>query len=137
MVNKLFSLAKSKIGPVLTELGFATPLRNFLTVKKVFQDDQVMAFYHPKPFWEIHIVIVPTHKIAVLGDVNHQDSIVMGYMCEVAANLVNKLKLDQYGYRLITNGGKYQKVKYLHFHLGAGKQLQIDEDGSKNSTPIN
>ncbi|MDP1743458.1 MAG: HIT domain-containing protein, partial [Candidatus Amesbacteria bacterium] len=66
--KNLFSLAKSKLGPLLTQLGFATPLRNLLPVKKVYQDDQVMAFYHPKPFWETHIVIVPTHKITVLGE---------------------------------------------------------------------
>lgn len=129
-MKSLFLLAKSKLGPLLTELGFATPLRNLLPVKKVYQDDQVMAFYHPKPFWETHIVIVPTHKITVLGEAKDHDFIIMGHICKVAAQLIKELQLEQRGYRLVTNGGIYQKVKYLHFHLGAGKQLQIDEDGS-------
>jgi len=135
MKKKLFSVAKSWLGPLLVQLGFAPPLSKILPVKKVYEDAKVLAFYHPKPFWEIHIVIVPKMKISVLDTAREEDFAIMGHICRVASEIVRKLKLDSKGYRLVTNGGKYQKVKYLHFHLGAGKQIQIDEGSSRHSIP--
>lgn len=133
MNNKLFSIAKTSLGSILVELGFTTPLRKIIPVKKVFEDDLVFAFYHPKPFWEKHIVIVPKKKISVLDQAKESDFQVVGHICKIAAKLVKDFKFEKMGYRIITNGGKYQKVKYLHFHLGIGKQIQTDEDGFNNS----
>lgn len=124
-MSRLFSLAKSGFGGILTQLGFATPLRKILPINKVYEDKQVLAFWHPKPFWEKHIVIVPKKKISVLAEASGEDFLVMGHICAVAAKLVKDLEFDD-GYRLITNGGQYQKVKYLHFHLAAGKQIGSD-----------
>lgn len=134
-MSSLFSLAKSGLGKFIVSLGFTTPLSKILPVKKVYEDDQVLAFYHPKPFWEIHIVIVPKTGIVSLDTLKPASSALMGHICLVAARLVKELNLVNQGYRLLTNGGRYQKVKYMHFHLGAGRQLQTDEDGSNNSTP--
>lgn len=135
MDKSLFSLAKSKLGPLLVQLGFTTPIRRILPVKKIYEDDKILAFYHPKPFWEIHIVLVPITKISVLDKAKDDDFMTMGHICRVASMLIRKLNLESKGYRLVTNGGRFQKVKYLHFHLGAGKQIRIDEDGSENSLP--
>ena len=95
----------------------------------------VLAFWHPKPFWEQHIVIVPKKKVLNLDEAKDTDFELIGHVCKVAAKVINDLNLKAPGYRLLTNGGKYQKVHYLHFHLGAGKQIQVDEDGSSNSLP--
>lgn len=111
-MSSLLSLAKSRLGKFLVTLGFSTPLIKFLPVKKVYEDNQILAFYHPKPFWEIHVVIVPKRQISSLAEVGKSDQ---------------NLQLEPLGWRLITNIGKYQKVKYLHFHLGAGKQIGTDE----------
>ena len=31
--------------------------------------------------------------------------------------MVDQFQLDDIGYRLIVNGGKYQEIPQLHFHL--------------------
>ena len=36
---------------------------------------------------------------------------------ECAQDLVHELKLEQAGYRLVVNGGSYQDIPQLHFHL--------------------
>ena len=38
-------------------------------------------------------------------------------LIEIVKDLIKEYKLEDKGYRLITNGGKYQEIKYLHFHL--------------------
>lgn len=131
----LFGLAKSTLGKFLVQLGFTTPLSRILPINKVYEDDFVLAFHHPKPFWETHIVIVPKKTIGNLDETKDADLEYIAMIIKVARDLVERLDLKKMGYRLLTNGGKYQKVKYLHFHLGAGKQLQVDEDGSSDSTP--
>lgn len=131
----LFGVAKSALGKFLVQLGFTTPLSKILPVKKVYEDEFVLAFHHPKPFWETHIVIVPKKSIGNLDEAGDVDLEYISRIVKVARDLVKQYGFGKLGYRLLTNGGKYQKVKYLHFHLGAGKQLLIDEDGSGNSTP--
>ena len=123
MSKKLFELTKSKLGTILVQLGFTTPFRKVIPVKKVYEDKLTFAFYHPKPLWQVHMVIVPKKKISVLGDAENSDFKIIGHLCSVAAKLIKQLHLELEGYRLITNGGKYQKIKYLHFHLVSGKQL--------------
>jgi len=118
MSKPLFTLAKTPLGSILIQLGFTTPLRKIIPVKKVFEDEKIFAFYHPKPFWEKHVVIVPKKKISVLGQARGEDFVVMGHICEVAAKIANELKAEGVGYRLITNGGRYQKSKTSPFSFG-------------------
>ena len=42
-------------------------------------------------------------------------------------DLVLKMNLEVPGYRLIVNGGSYQEVGELHFHLVSGKALASQE----------
>lgn len=94
---------------ILIALGFSK------LVKKVYEDKQVLAFYHPKPTYKLHILIVPKHKITSLDKANETDFETITYMLKITAKIIEQLKLKNY--RLITNGGVYQKFKYLHFHL--------------------
>jgi histidine triad (HIT) family protein len=41
-------------------------------------------------------------------------------LLETVQSLVRQYGLDEKGYRLIVNGGEYQEVPHLHFHLIAG-----------------
>jgi diadenosine tetraphosphate (Ap4A) HIT family hydrolase len=36
---------------------------------------------------------------------------------QIVRDLVERFDLERRGYRLIINGGKYQEVPQLHFHL--------------------
>jgi diadenosine tetraphosphate (Ap4A) HIT family hydrolase len=38
-------------------------------------------------------------------------------LVQTVQSLVKELNLESRGYRLITNGGAYQDVPHLHFHL--------------------
>ena len=58
----LFSLAKTPIGDYIVGNTFEK-FSKVLPVDRVFENDKVIAFWHPKPFWEKHILIVPKKKI--------------------------------------------------------------------------
>lgn len=89
---------------------------------KEFEDDFVMAFRDIKPSAPTHVLVVPKKHISNLESSEVSEDI-LGKLQKVVSDLVNKLEL-QSGYKVILNGGKYQEVKHLHYHLlGGGDDL--------------
>lgn len=121
--KKLFSLAKTPIGDLIVGLAFGK-LNKLLLVKKIIETDKVIAFWHPKPSWEKHILIVPKKSIKKLTSLKEED---LQYIDEVfitVKELIEKLKWEKKGYTLLVNGGARQEVNQLHFHLTSGKQIK-------------
>jgi len=40
-------------------------LSHNISVKKVHETDRVLAYYHTKPFWPVHIVVIPNNMCPV------------------------------------------------------------------------
>jgi histidine triad (HIT) family protein len=100
-------------GPLVAwGVAHALPL---LPIERLAETEHVVAFRHPRPSYPTHVLIVPKEPVSSLlaldpdGPVLH-DAIV------VAQQLVQRLGLQD-GYRLIANGGAYQDVPQLHWHL--------------------
>jgi histidine triad (HIT) family protein len=81
------------------------------------ETDTWIAFYHPKPTNKFHVLLMPKHPYKSMMDIPEDQAIIMKEVIVIAQSIVREFKLEQCGYRLITNGGKYQDVPYLHFHL--------------------
>jgi len=92
-------------------MSFAIP------VKKLRQTATLLAFYHPHPAYAVHILIVPKRAIADLGDLDESDQEFLLDLVLVVQSLVDEFNLKETGYRLVSNGGKYQDIPQLHFHL--------------------
>jgi len=122
VAKKLFSLAKTPVGDLIVGLAFGK-LNKLLPVKKLQDTDRVVAFWHPKPFWEKHILIVPKRPIKKLTSIKEGDYVYINEVFKVAKQLVEKLGWEEGKYSLTVNGGKRQEVNQLHFHLSAGKEL--------------
>lgn len=94
-----------------------------VVVEKVKETDRVLAFYHTKPSYEKHIVIIPKEHVAKLIDV--KDKSLLSEIFKVAEELIREFGLDGTSYRLVTNGGANQESKHLHFHLVSGNKLSV------------
>ena len=66
--EQIFKLAKTPLGDLIVGVAFGTPLANLLPIKRIKETDKVIAFWHPKPFWERHILLVPKKQIKSLTD---------------------------------------------------------------------
>jgi histidine triad (HIT) family protein len=91
-------------------------------VKVVMENEHALAFYHTKPCYPVHIVAIPKMKIASLLDFADANSEVfqslMALLRQVASNV-----LDEHGAcRVITNLGRYQDSKHLHWHIVSGER---------------
>lgn len=94
-------------------------------VNEIKETDNVLAFYHTKPSWTTHIVIVPKKHIPTLLDL--EDKELIEEIFDVAKQIIKKYNLGKTNFKIITNGGKFQDSKHLHFHLVSGKPLFIKD----------
>jgi len=92
-----------------------------IPVRRLRETHWLMAFHHPRPSYPVHILIVPKRAIASLVELTPAEAELMVEVVLVARSLVEELGLAETGYRLIVNGGKFQEVAQLHFHLIAEK----------------
>ena len=42
-------------------------------LRVVHDDDRVLAFHHTRPFWDVHIVVIPKRHIASLTTITNED----------------------------------------------------------------
>ena|SRR3990167_10702035 len=96
-------------------------LSNKVNVDKIKETERVLAYFHTKPHWETHVVILPKEHISTLSDV--ADMSLIGEIFEMAKDIIRKMDLDKKNFRVITNGGSFQDSKHLHFHLVSGEEL--------------
>jgi histidine triad (HIT) family protein len=111
-----FSMARSHMAGPLVRLIFARA-SFLLPVSRIVQTPHVVVFWHPRPSWQRHLLLVPKASIASYTEVNASNARLLRELLQlapVAARLVEP-PLEEYG--LIMNGGALQDVRQLHFHL--------------------
>jgi len=91
-------------------------------IEKLYESDQVLAFYHTKPSYPVHIVIIPKKCILDLPSIKDEDLPIFHEIIQVARNLSQDLDESQ-GIRFITNIGKFQDTPHIHFHLISGEKI--------------
>lgn len=96
-------------------MSFAIP------VKRLRETETLLAFYHPNPSYAVHVLILPKRAWASLLEMQAGDAAFFKDLIETVQGLVRELGLEEQGYRLIVNGGAFQDVGMVHFHLVAGK----------------
>lgn len=91
-------------------------------IEKIFlyQDSDFVVFKSNAPAAEHHLLIVPKSHINSFMELGNE---ILG-MIKVAQKMVKDLNLSD-GYKMIFNGGKYQEVPHVHWHLLAGKLEEI------------
>jgi histidine triad (HIT) family protein len=83
----------------------------------VRETEALRAYYHPRPSYAVHILIVPKQAIRSLMAMESSQSQLLSEVLAMVQELVEELRLEDIGYRLIVNGGPYQEIPQLHFHL--------------------
>lgn len=94
---------------------------------KVYEDDQVIAFYDLNPMAKVHILVIPKMHIANVMEINEENSAVVAHIFEVIAKIAKNLHLEE-GFRVVSNCNAYagQSVFHLHYHILGGEQLSME-----------
>jgi histidine triad (HIT) family protein len=89
-----------------------------LTTDKVLETEELICFKDRSPSAEKHILLVPKKHIETFMELD--DTMLLDKMRDAAQQLIRSLNLAT-GYRLVINGGRYQEVPHLHWHLLGGE----------------
>ncbi len=99
-----------------------------LPADRLRETASLVAFPHPRPAYPVHILIVPKRSIPNLMAWQTADSDFLRDLIPTVQSLVTELNLEAAGYRLIANGGSYQDIPQLHFHLVSGPEETTIKD---------
>jgi len=105
---------------------FAKIIRGEIPAKKVYEDENILAFYDISKASPIHVLVIPKGEFIDFIDFTTKENPreVANFFKKVA-EIAKDLKVDESGFRLITNNGSdaHQTVKHFHVHILAGKKL--------------
>jgi histidine triad (HIT) family protein len=89
--------------------------------RKVYEDDDMLAFHDINPVAPVHFMIVPKKHVDSLAHVGPGDVPVLGKMLAKAGELAREQGSPD-GFRTIINTGKIgrQDVYHLHIHVIGG-----------------
>lgn len=93
--------------------------------KKVYEDEEVLAFHDINPAAPIHFLIIPKKHVAMLSDVTQADAPLLGKMMALAPKLAAEQGArpgQEGGFRVVVNNGADggQEVYHIHIHVMAG-----------------
>lgn len=93
--------------------------------KKVYEDDDVVAFNDINPQAPTHVVVIPRRHIPSLDDLSDGDAATVGATLVRLAQVARDLHLNADGYRAVVNNGEAagQTVFHVHFHLLGGRNF--------------
>ena len=89
--------------------------------KRVYEDDQILAFHDIAPQSPVHFMIIPKKHLASLADAGPADEPVLGHILAVSGRLAREQGSTD-GFRTIINTGRIgrQDVYHLHVHIIGG-----------------
>ena len=89
--------------------------------KKIYEDDDVIAFHDIRPVAPVHFMIIPKRHVDSLADCGDDHRDLLGKLLLMAPKLARAQGLDD-GFRTIINTGRGggQEVYHLHVHVMGG-----------------
>ena len=100
---------------------FCKIVRGEIPAKKVYEDDEVIAFNDIRPQAPVHILVIPKVHVVNLYDVQPAHQSALGKMLLVAGRLAREAGASD-GFRTIINNGRvgHQEVYHVHMHVLGG-----------------
>ena len=105
---------------------FAKIIRGEIPAQKIYEDENILAFYDISKASPIHVLVIPKGEfIDFIDFTTKENPFEVANFFKKVAEIAKDLKVDESGFRMITNNGSdaHQTVKHFHVHILAGKKL--------------
>ena len=93
-------------------------------IEVVAENEDVLAFHHTRPFWPVHIVVIPKAHVPSLTNLGEFDEAIVHKVLAVVRELAAQVEQEHGACRVLTNLGTYQDSKHLHFYVNSGEPLR-------------
>jgi histidine triad (HIT) family protein len=92
-----------------------------IPARKVYEDDEMVAFHDIHPAAPVHILLVPKAHIVSMAAVDDAQAPLLGRMMALSPRLMRELGVTN-GFRHVVNTGPDggQEVMHLHMHVMGG-----------------
>ena len=107
---------------------FAKIIRQEIDCDKVYEDDDVLFFNDINPIAKIHVLGIPKVPCEDICDfINKYDDKVVSNFFKKVEIVLEKLKIKDGGYKIISNSGKNggQEVPHFHIHILGGEKVDL------------
>ena len=100
---------------------FCKIIKGEVPSRKVYEDDDVLAFHDVRPQAPVHFMIIPKVHVDTLAHCQPEHQAVLGKILLLTASLAREQGCPD-GYRTIVNTGRVgrQEVYHLHVHVLGG-----------------
>ena len=93
--------------------------------RRVYEDDEIIAFHDINPWAPVHFLIIPKMHITSMAHLQEEHAALMGRIMTLAPRLALEQGCEPYpegGFRIVINTGKNggQEVPHLHVHVIGG-----------------
>ena len=92
--------------------------------KKIYEDEQIFAFYDINPQAPVHILVIPKEHIESADAVCEKNAAIVAHIFTKIPEIAKSAGITN-GYRIVSNCGPdaCQSVPHLHFHILGGAPL--------------
>lgn len=96
-----------------------------IPAKKVYEDDQLLAFDDINPQAPMHVLVIPKLHLATVNDLTPEHDALVGSMLRRAAAIAKARGYDGAGFRTVVNCNAQagQTVFHLHLHVLGGRPM--------------
>lgn len=107
----------------MTDCIFCKIIAGEIPSKKIYEDDDVLAFWDISPQAPVHFLIIPKKHIPRPVDITDEDEQLTGKLLRIGGQIAKENGVED-GYRVIFNNGVKagQVVFHLHMHILGGKE---------------
>ena len=95
---------------------FCSIIKKESDTKFVFEDRDIVVFSDVNPKNRVHLLVVSRVHIKSFLDLSDNNISILTKMTKVIQRIIEDQKLEG-GYQVIFNGGHYQHIPHLHWHL--------------------
>jgi histidine triad (HIT) family protein len=109
----------------MSDCIFCKIVQGEIPSKKIYEDDEMLAFHDLSPQSPIHFLLIPKIHIQNIMETDETHIPLLGRLLYKAQKLALKLGCAEKGARFVINCKEYggQTVNHLHLHILGGRTL--------------
>jgi histidine triad (HIT) family protein len=109
----------------MSDCIFCKIIRGEIPSKKIYEDDDMLAFHDANPQAPVHFLLIPKRHVKSIMEMEEADGALVGKLLYRSQVLAKELGCGEKGARFVINcksdGG--QTVDHLHVHILGGRSL--------------
>jgi histidine triad (HIT) family protein len=112
----------------MSDCIFCKIVKGEIPGKKIYEDDEMLAFHDITPMAPVHFLLIPKKHIKSLMEMEAEDTALAGRLLHKAQELAKDPTIGgcgEKGARFVINAGRDggQTVDHLHIHVLGGRAL--------------